>query len=352
MDKKEEKIIDRSITLSEGIEVSAQDLDFDEEDLTAAEVDDEKEKGEETVNEEANVSTQSEEISAEADEENQERESEEVEDAEDEKEQTASEPILEKETSSLETPEDAEQENTDLTDHTQEPVIEELSFLLENENTQANEQGESKESLEQTDNPEEPVDLPGESEDKESEKEEKSEPPIDSQESHDLGLDSQSEVPFWKKPRFLIASLASLMFILLGIIFMSTKPQNRTSQLFSGLQGLSSKASSDKAQRHHQKKPLVFTEHTESFILYFNRVPKPFILSIRIKIKIPKNQQKTRMYIRFRDYLYQSIQALPLNKQKFTKWELILVKEIQKIVSNWPGVFPVHFIEVSEIKLL
>lgn len=327
MDKKEEKIIDRSITLSEGIEVSAQDLDFDDKDLNAAEVDDEKQKGEEQSTEKENVSTQSEEISAEADEEDRERESEKVEDAGDEKEQTASEPI-------------------------QEPVIEELSFLLENENSPANEQRETKESLEQTDNPEEPVDLPGESEDKESEKEEKSEPPINSQESHDLGLDSQPKVSFWKKPRFIIASLASLMFILLGIIFMSTKPQNRTSHLFSGLQGLSSKALSDKAQKQHQKKPLVFTEHTESFILYFNRVPKPFILSIKIKLKIPENQQKTRMYIRFRDYLYQSIQALPLNKKKFTRWELILVKEIQKIVSKWRGVFPVHFVEVSDIKLL
>ncbi len=101
-----------------------------------------------------------------------------------------------------------------------------------------------------------------------------------------------------------------------------------------------------------QRKAIVFVEHNESFILFYNEFEKPLLLNVKLTLEIPKGKERSKSYRIFKDYLYDSMINLKFYKEKMSKWDLILVKELHKIFLKWPGKLPVHLKEVTDVEFL
>ncbi len=99
-------------------------------------------------------------------------------------------------------------------------------------------------------------------------------------------------------------------------------------------------------------KASVLAEHTESFIIFYNESTKPLLIKVKLKLELPKGKEKSKAYLLFKDYLYQSVLGLKFYREKKSKWDLYLLKEIHKIITKWPGEMPVHLTEVTNVEIL
>ena len=171
--------------------------------------------------------------------------------------------------------------------------------------------------------------------------------------------DTEQELPektkklsIFSTRNIIYASSAIFLTVLLvgGIIFYksSLKELEKTKSQIIKTQNIDR----SKQKNPEQQKTIIFAEHNESFILFYGEAPKPLLMNIKLTVEIPKGKENSRSYRLFKDYLYRSVADLKFYKERMSKWDLILVKELHKIVSKWPGKMPVHLKEVTDVEIM
>ncbi len=216
-------------------------------------------------------------------------------------------------------PEDDSEDPLDLSEEPEEARIDAAS-REEAEDTLSSEQEVSEDEFLEADDETEQADLPGKS--------------------------------LFRSKRSLVYISGSLMLVVLiigGFLFYGSggKETQKTE-----IQSAKRVKNTGKTAKRRRSKPIVFTERTESFVLFYDKAKKPVLIKIKLTLEIPKGKEKSRSYRMFKDYLYDRAIRLKFYKERMSKWDLILLRELHKIFLKWPGKLPVRLKEVDDVEFL